>query len=246
MAALPNELIATIVELALPTNIPSTYFVHLGPYSSHIPPGMRHRDRKKPEDEHRYAVVYVNKRFNAEAVRILQARQFRIEMDEMSFYEEEPERQADKDWWYELCGPFTGCERRWSWSKTFPGLDLRAIDELVIHITPSSMGSFWCSATNAVRSLCEKQLEPRGPIKKLVIQVDDMEESDIEGPLRWSWEELEKVPEEDLDVKDYAEVLKSFEKIMSLAGECEILLPPWMERLEMKDQILKTGGQLDV
>ena len=71
MAALPNELIATIVELALPTNIPSTYFAHLGHYSSHIPPGMRYRDRNKPE-EHRYGVVYVNKRFNAEAVRILQ------------------------------------------------------------------------------------------------------------------------------------------------------------------------------
>ena len=166
-------------------------------------------------------------------------------MDEMSFHEEEPERQADKDWWYELCGPFTGCEKRWSWSKTFPGLDLRAIQELVIDIAPSSLGSFWCSATNAVRSLCEKQLEPRGPIRKLVIQVHDMKESDIHGPLRWSWEELEEVPEEGIDVEDYEDVLKPFEKIVSMAGESEIRLPYWMERhTETKEQLLKTWGDL--
>lgn len=34
--------------------------------------------------------------------------------------------------------------------------------ELVIDIAPTNLGSFWCSATNAVRSLCEKQLNPRG------------------------------------------------------------------------------------
>ena len=166
-------------------------------------------------------------------------------MNEMSFHEDEPERQADKDWWYELCGPFTGCEKRWSWSKTFPGLDLRAIQELVIDIAPSSLGSFWYSATNAVRSLCEKQLEPRGPIRKLVIQVHDMKESDIHGPLRWSWEELEEVPEESIDVEDYEDVLKPFEKIVSLAGENEIRLPYWMERhTETKEQLLKTWGDL--
>lgn len=122
LSTLPTELITTIVEHALPDDIASTYSVHLGPYS----PGLL-SDRRKPAppDSNRYAVVYVDRRFNAEAVRMLHARQFRIEINEMSFHEG-PEPQAIKHW-YDTSGQLTGYEATWDWHMTFPGLDLREI-----------------------------------------------------------------------------------------------------------------------
>ena len=122
LATLPTELIATIIEHALPDDIPSTYHAHLGPYSSHIPLCLledRWRRQKARMPKNQYAVVYVNKRFNAEAVRILQSRQFRIEIDEMSFHEV-PERQADKDWWYEMCVSNIRSFRPWTGELRLP------------------------------------------------------------------------------------------------------------------------------
>ena len=162
LSTLPTELIATIVEHALPNNIASTYTVHLEPYSSHISPGLlSHRSKPAPPDANRYAVVYVNKGFNAEAVRILQARQFRIEINEMSFREDSV-RQTGKHW-YDEDNQLVGYEGQWDWHMTFPGLDLRQIQGMehfsglpvAFHFCADFRGPGSCSALSRAIYLIE-------------------------------------------------------------------------------------------
>ena len=245
MATLPTELISMIVELSLPEDIASTYCVRPEPYTpARIEPSSP--TPRKPLDETRYAVAYVKKRFNAEAMRILHPRQFRIEINEKSFHHW-PGDADDEDWWFRTYGALTGCERRWSWCKTFPGLHLREIKELVVDITPSNLESFWYSATNAVRSLCENQLVPRGPIRKLVLQVHDMKESGISSEVVVIRDrKFAMLPVIGIDGKDYEEVLDPFKDILRLAEEREIRIPYWMNRSTKGSTDMKLWGDVGV
>ncbi|KAL8794206.1 MAG: hypothetical protein Q9195_003274, partial [Heterodermia aff. obscurata] len=239
LTTLPNELLATIVSLSLPRFVPRIYHAYSYHNSSALP---NHPTGHAPAN--RYSVLYINKRIHATALHVLHCHQFRISINEFSFLDA-PQQKADAHRWYKTRGPLTGHEANWTWQKAFPGLDLREIRELMVKIYPSSIESFWCSARSAVRALCERQLERRGPIRKLVIEVHDVTYSEIDRETAWSGGMLREVPKKGIRSEDYEDVLEPFKEVVSRAGQCEIRLPYWMGiRLVRKKRLLKAWGDL--
>jgi len=173
--------------------------------------------RPRFQTQHRYATLYINKKIYAETLRILRSRTFRIKIEQGNF----------------LCMAST-TEKEWG--PVFPGLDLGKIRELAIDIAPTHFHSDWYHARNALSALCEGQLFPRGPVKKLCVQVEEMKRSEND-PL-WFFQK------EFLDFEDYKNVLQPCERVVAAADQCEIRLPYWMERHEAKDRLIEEWGKL--
>lgn len=221
LGTLPIEIITTIIEQALPKNVPNEFNIDVESCFECVEAlktTAPHPDqRPRIQTQHRYATLYINKKIYAETLRILRARNFRIKIGQGNF----------------LCMAST-TEKEWG--PVFPGLDLGKIRELAIDIAPTHFHSDWYHARNALSALCEGQLFPRGPIKKLCIKVEDMKRSEND-PL-WFFQK------EFLDFEDYKNVLQPCERVVAAADQCEIRLPYWMERHEAKDRLIEQWGKL--
>jgi len=218
ISSLPSEILTKIIEQVLPNDIPSTYNVDEESYPecrASCKFGTIH-PRPRPREhaiEHRYAVLYTNKRFHAVTLRILQARQFRIRIGERAF---------------NLTAAADG-GINWVWDPVFPGLDFSRILELVVEIAPTDFWSFWDNVNTALKNLCSQQLVPRGPLKRLRIKVNDTDWSTYWRFGVWSGRDL--VPlRTNIAVQDYENVLKRFREVVSKTDHCEIQLPYWIAR----------------
>lgn len=248
LETLPNEVLATIIAQALPKDVPTEFDVDVESCSECMDALQitAPHPNKRPESqlEHRYAILYINKRIYTETLRILRARTFRIKIGQGHFFctALAPENMQR-----------TNIKRlltNGDWGLVFPGLDLRMIRELAIDIEPTDFQGVWDHVNNALSALCAGQLLLRGPIKKLCIKVKDMECSEyvpVIGPwLVWrvANDPLEFVLRITPAFQDYNNVLQPCERIASAADECEIQLPYWMERHEAKDRLIEDWGKL--
>jgi len=230
LGTLPIEIITTIIEQVLPKNVPNEFNIDLDSCFECVEAlkmTAPHPDQQpRSQTEHRYAILYINKKIYPETLRILRARTFRIKIGQGNL----------------LCMASTTekiRERLFTdevWGPVFPGLDLRELSELAIDIAPTRFHSDWSHARNVLSALCEEQLFPRGPIKKLSIKVEDMKRSKMD-PL-WFFQK------EFLDFEDYKNVLQPCERVVAAADQCEIHLPYWMERHEAKDRLIEEWGKL--
>ncbi len=218
ISSLPSELLTKIIEQVLPNNIPSTYNVDQESYPecrTSLKLGTLH-PRSRPRErviEHRYAILYTTKRLHAETLRILQARTFRIRIGERAF---------------NLTAAANG-GINWVWDPVFPGLDFSKILEMVVEIAPTDFWSFWDNVNTALKNLCGQQLVPRGPLKRLRIEVNDTDWSTCWRFGVWSAGDL--VPlRTNIAVHDYENVLKRFREVVSKTDHCEIQLPYWTAR----------------
>lgn len=230
---LPSEILTKIIKQTLPKDIPDTYNANQEYHSTFgrsFKLGFAH-SRPRPREyaiEYRFAILYTNKRLHAVTLHVLQARIFLIKIGEVALTST---NAADKD-------------PDWVWDPVFPGLDLSNIRELVIWIAPSDLWNFWTMAKTASKRLCDQQLIPRGPLKALRIELEDVDESD-------DWPFWILMPDGDdvslqtpVAAEDYENVLESFEEIVLSAAHCEIYLPYWMERSSVTKCIIEKWARL--
>lgn len=223
-ATLPSELLAEIIGLALPDNIPNVYVSNIKPrirgdfseacksFIRGLLPGSRRR-------VHRYAVLYVSKQFHAEAIRILEGHHFSITLTE---------RLLQNFWQHNmpvgLRSDLVGYRRAY-----FPGLDLRNIRGLSICIQPTSLTSFWPYINDQIFILCSKHLLPRGPLRSLTVEIEDMRESEVTAEVLT----INRFRPSGITVRseDYLALLEHLKQVIIEAGQCEIRLPYWMSRI---------------
>lgn len=62
----------------------------------------------------------------------------------------------------------------WKWVDLFPGLDLSQVRELVVEISPTNFYGLWFNLANAAQNLCQDELLPRGPLRKLTLKIEDI------------------------------------------------------------------------
>jgi len=233
---LPIEILTTIIEQALPKDIPNQYDVVIESCTGclealkFITPHTVRRPRSQME--HRYAILYINKKIHAEALRILRARTFRIKIRHRNLFV----------WDLRSTRSASDCLHMGSGAQVpvFPGLDLGKIRKLAIEIAPADFQSIWYHARNALSALCERQLFPRGPIKRLYFLIEDMTRSK-EDPLDPFFLFFPRITPA---FEDYENVLQSCEQVVPAADQCEIRLPYWMERHEAKDRLVEKWGKL--
>lgn len=224
-----------IIRQVLPRDIPSTYNVDEESY-----PECRAscklgtiRSRPRPREHEircRYAILYTNKRLHTVTLRILQQRTFRTRISERAL---------------NLIAAADG-DIDWLWDPVFPGLDFSKILEMVVEIAPTDFWSFWDNVNTALKNLCGQQLVPRGPPKRLRIEVNDTDWSTYWRFGVWTAGDL--VPlRTNIAVQDYENVLKRFREIVAKADQCQIQLPYWIARSSAAERIAEEwanmGGQ---
>lgn len=223
IADLPSELLAEIVALALPEDVPSTHVANAGPKTGGSIPelvGLFFRGvlRGLMQPRHPYATLYVSRRFHAEAIRVLRARQFKVIINERFTRTKSAYRP--------------GCilDRR----ASFPGLDLRSIQGLTIEIQPTNLPRFWRHIKSNAATLCTKRLLPRGRLRRLTIKINDMRESTL-----MTQAVSKRYRPRDCVVKsdDYLALLEHFVEVVVLAYQCEIHLPYWMQAAPAQDKL---------
>jgi len=132
---LPIEIPTTIIEQALPKNIPNNSDVDVQSCSgcmSRLKITAPHPDqRPRSQLGHRYAILYINKKIYAETLRILRARTFRIKIGQGHFFCMAPATENMRR--TNIARPLAAGE----WGPVFPGLDLGKIRELAIDIAPT-------------------------------------------------------------------------------------------------------------
>ena len=244
LTTLPNEILAAIIELLLPEGVRTTISKQSYPYFWTAKASLqKHGDPKAgsaPGNARKWSFLYVNQRFHAEALRYFHNRRYIIDITEKS-----------------LCqtrgNPMEASFRRVRWSSfplsqadlnheatstcaAFPGLILGQVKELMVHIHPTDLGTFWHRLNNALDSLC-RQLIQRGPIKSLTIDLQDTSYSEL-----WWFETAETFCLSSADgvgFEYYENVLRNFEQVIASSGQCEIHLPYWMERCWEKHRLLQ-------
>lgn len=84
LGTLPNEILTTIIEQALPKDSPNEFEVDVESRSGCMDAlkitAPHPNKRPRSQLEHRYAVLYINKKIYAEKLPILRARTFRIKI----------------------------------------------------------------------------------------------------------------------------------------------------------------------
>lgn len=118
----------------------------------------------------------------------------------------------------------------WLWDPVFPGLDLSRILELLVEIAPTDFWSFWDNINTALKNLCNQQLVPRGPLKRLRIEINDTDWSTYWRFGVWTAGDLVPLVRTNIAVQDYENVLKRFREVVSKTDHCEIQLPYWIAR----------------
>jgi len=230
---LPIEILTTIIEQALPKDIPNQYDVVIESCTGclealkFITPHTVRRPRSQME--HRYAILYINKKIHAEALRILRARTFRIKIRHRNLFV----------WDLRSTRSASDCLHMGSGAQVpvFPGLDLGKIRKLAIEIAPADFQSIWYHARNALSALCERQLFPRGPIKRLYFLIEDMTRSK-EDPLDPFFLFFPRITPA---FEDYENVLQSCEQVVPAADHARYVCPTGWNGMKQRIALLKNG-----
>lgn len=255
LATLPSEILAAIIGLLLPEGLRTAISTESYPYSWTAKASLQKHDDPKagsaPGNANKWSFLYVNQRFHAEAVRYFHNRRYIIDITEKSLCQTKkdamgaavrhahwnfiPSSQADLN-----RGSKSTC-------AAFPGLMLGQVKELMVHIHPTDLDTFWHRLNNALDSLC-RQLLQHGPIKSLTIDLQDTSCTEL-----WSDIANETINTfclaslDSVEFEDYEDVLRNFEQVIALSGQCEIHLPYWMEQCWEKHRLLQRyGGKFDV
>lgn len=228
---LPSEILTKIIERILPEDVPNIYDANTQ-YCTRYRTSRKLEFRPRwprPREyaiEHRYAILYTNKRFHAETLRILQARTFHIKIGERALFSANAAEGGIN----------------WARDLVFPGLELRNIRELVVEITPTDFWRFWTMVNTALKGLFDQQLGPRGPLKRLRIDLKDTYESN-----HWRWtRDNSGSLRAHVAAQDYESALQLFREIILSAGHCEIRLPYWMRRSSVAKRIFEEWAKPSV
>lgn len=221
LVGLPSEILAAIITYVLPPDVHQWYCLCRYDLSPTF-------GGPQQQSSYRYAVLSVSKRLLAISLHILESRHFGIKINEKAFLSETSfDKQVD-----------------WIAKPPCPGLDLTRIPELVVELVPTDSRVVWDRLRATMADLCSQQLLPRGPLKKLRLEIGDVDWSH-RFRLR-SWEGLPVIvwPSVPVNIGDYKNVLEPFKEVASMAGQCEIWLPYWMERCKGRDHLVQEWGQL--
>lgn len=187
LASLPNEILSEIIGLLLPKNVCKDTFVQSYPYPDHPWRGRITRPTwEKDPDKHRWAILYTDRRLTAEVLRFLHIKKYSLFVDEYSACWEsvvKVKATAKKTSELEDPYPYVPFDVALTKCRSFRGLDFSRISELTIDIQPSDLGTFWSSLDKTLIALCYVQLIPRGPIRNLVIRLQDMRCSSLSNEI---------------------------------------------------------------
>ena len=246
LATLPNEILAAIIGLLLPESVCNATPSQCYPYSwKELDGNEDPKAGTAPENTNKWSFLYVNQRFHVEGLHFLHSLRYHLHISEDSIFPTEAEATMDA---------FVDDERS-TFSlplelfnlgpppavEPFPGLKLSRVTELRVEIRPTTLGTFWQRLKDALHLLCNEQLLRRGPIKSLVIDLQDMSYSGLWSQL---WLGLASgtarvAPGRRVFFEDYEDVLKTFKPVIAMSSQCEMRLPYWMERCQQKTRLLE-------
>ena len=126
-----------------------------------------------------------------------------------------------------------------SWLPAYPGLDLSQVRDLTINITPSNWPYYWARARSACVFSSNKRLLPSLPLKMFrIVLADTVGILGWDLLTQWNYSDLRYSPRL-ATLEDLEKVIQIFVEVASLARQCELYLPRWIECDTEKERIFE-------